>query len=54
VWGADEKDVPVSVAQEAMGLVKSPTSLTVLPGVDHHTPLFAPAALVDAVMAYLS
>lgn len=48
VWGADDHDVPVAVA-EAIRDAASRVSLRVLDGVGHLTPLEAPNALVHAV-----
>lgn len=49
VWGANDTDVPVSVAERASALLAGPTTLTVLATVGHHTPLEAANALVEAV-----
>jgi pimeloyl-ACP methyl ester carboxylesterase len=49
VWGADDDAVPVEVAERAAGMIPGPTTLTVLPGVGHLSPLQAPDALRAAV-----
>jgi pimeloyl-ACP methyl ester carboxylesterase len=48
VWGADDREVPLEVAERAVPLLRSP-SLRVLPGVGHLTPTEAPEALRAAV-----
>ena len=52
VWGDDDADVPVTVAQAASALVAD-ANLTVLPGAGHLTPLTAPDALRAAVERHL-
>lgn len=52
VWGAEDGDVPVAVAEWAADLLERsgvPVTLEVLAGVGHHTPLEAPDALRRAV-----
>jgi pimeloyl-ACP methyl ester carboxylesterase len=49
VWGADDHDVPVRVAEDAAKLLAGPSTLTVVANVGHHTPLQAAGALVEAV-----
>ncbi len=52
VWGADDSDVPVEVAEAARELLASAgvdVSLDVIPGVGHFTPSLAPAALRVAI-----
>lgn len=49
VWGAEDTEVPVEVAERARGLLRSSTLLT-LPGVGHLTPTEAPAALRRVVL----
>lgn len=49
VWGEDDSDVPVEVAERAMALVSSRARLRTLAGVGHLTPTEAPGALSDAV-----
>jgi pimeloyl-ACP methyl ester carboxylesterase len=50
VWGADDADVPVSVAEAAAALVPDGrATLTVLPGVGHLVPTAAPHALRAAL-----
>ena len=49
VWGDDDTEVPVAVAEAARGLLAS-ARLTVVPGAGHLTPLTAPGALRDAVL----
>jgi len=48
VWGAEDTEVPVEVAERSMPLLARAT-LEVLPGVGHLTPTEAPAALRAAV-----
>ncbi|HSM44563.1 MAG TPA: alpha/beta hydrolase [Acidimicrobiia bacterium] len=48
LWGADDGDVPVSVAETADALIPDST-LEVLPGVGHMVPLQAPEALRQAI-----
>jgi pimeloyl-ACP methyl ester carboxylesterase len=48
VWGADDTETPLEVAERAVGLFPS-ASLTVLPGVGHFTPTEAPDALAAAI-----
>ncbi|HEX2038125.1 MAG TPA: alpha/beta hydrolase [Acidimicrobiales bacterium] len=49
VWGADDADVPASVAEAAAALVPGGARLTLLPGVGHLVPTAAPEALRAAV-----
>jgi pimeloyl-ACP methyl ester carboxylesterase len=49
VWGANDTEVPVEVAERARPLLGSSTLLT-LPGVGHLTPTEAPAALRRVVL----
>ena len=48
VWGDDDPDVPVAVAEAASRLLRDAT-LHLVAGAGHHTPLTAPAALRQAV-----
>jgi pimeloyl-ACP methyl ester carboxylesterase len=48
IWGADDDQVPVSVAETAQALIKD-ASLEVLPGVGHFVPEQAPDALRRAI-----
>jgi pimeloyl-ACP methyl ester carboxylesterase len=48
IWGADDTDVPVAVAQTAQPLIRD-ASLDVLPGVGHFVPVQAPDALRGAI-----
>lgn len=48
LWGADDREVPVSVAETADALIPDST-LEVLPGVGHLVPLQAPEALRRAI-----
>lgn len=48
VWGDDDAEVPVAVA-EAAGALLARSALQVVPGAGHLTPLTAPAALREAV-----
>jgi len=48
VWGDGDTEVPLAVAVRAREILEqsgTPVTLTVLPGVGHHTPLEAPGAL---------
>jgi len=49
VWGGDDAEVPVAVAEAAQGLLAR-ARLTVVPGAGHLTPITAPGALRDAVL----
>jgi pimeloyl-ACP methyl ester carboxylesterase len=53
VWGAEDRDVPVSVAEAGKTLL-SEASLEVLPDVGHFVPTQAPDALRSAVQRALS
>jgi pimeloyl-ACP methyl ester carboxylesterase len=48
IWGEDDREVPVSVAETASSLIKD-ASLEVLPGVGHFVPVQAPDALRRAI-----
>jgi pimeloyl-ACP methyl ester carboxylesterase len=48
LWGAEDRDVPVSVA-EAAGALLADSTLEVLPGVGHLVPTQAPEALRRAI-----
>jgi len=48
VWGADDAEVPLAVAERAVGLFPS-ASLAVIPGVGHLLPTEAPAELARIV-----
>lgn len=49
VWGADDREVPVEVAERAVGILPQAT-LEVVGGVGHLTPLEAPDALLHALL----
>ena len=52
LWGADDTEVPVSVAERAADLLRAAgaeVKLVVEPGVGHHLPTASPAALRRAV-----
>src|SRR5690606_37589751 len=57
LWGANDTEVPVSVAEQAEVIIRgagAPVELTVLDGVGHHIPLQAPDQLrrsVDELLA---
>ncbi|HEX7098563.1 MAG TPA: alpha/beta hydrolase [Acidimicrobiia bacterium] len=56
LWGADDTEVPVRVAEEAEKIITAagdPVTFEVLEGVGHHVPLKAPEALRKAVEAML-
>lgn len=48
IWGEDDTDVPVSVAEAAQALIAD-VSLEILPGVGHFVPFQAPDALRRAI-----
>ena len=48
IWGEDDEEVPVSVAEASQALI-SDASLEVLPGVGHFVPLEAPDMLRTAI-----
>jgi pimeloyl-ACP methyl ester carboxylesterase len=48
VWGADDDQAPLVVAEAAMALIRDP-ALTVCPGAGHFVPLRAPEALEAAL-----
>ncbi len=52
VWGRQDDEVPVEVAERAAGLLADPR-LAVLDGVGHDVPTEAPGALADAVVRRL-
>jgi pimeloyl-ACP methyl ester carboxylesterase len=52
VWGDDDPDVPVAVAEAACELLSTAT-ITVVPGAGHLTPLTAPGALRAAIERHL-
>lgn len=57
IWGADDREVPVAVAETAMGIIGSSggsATLEVLEGVGHMVPVQAPEALRGAVERALS
>ena len=54
VWGEEDREVPVEVAQKAGVFVKSPHSLRVLEDVGHLVPLEAPSDLVQTVLEALA
>ena len=51
VWGADDDEVPVSVAERAAALVPGHPGVTVVAGVGHHLPARRPDALRAAIEA---
>lgn len=53
VWGEDDADVPLAVAEAAARLLPDATLATV-PGTGHHTPLTAPGALREAIARRLA
>jgi pimeloyl-ACP methyl ester carboxylesterase len=56
VWGAEDGEVRVSVAEAAKALLESrhvPVELSVLPGVGHFVPTQDPSALRRAIDAML-
>jgi pimeloyl-ACP methyl ester carboxylesterase len=53
VWGDDDPDVPVEVAERAASLFGGPTRLTLVPGAGHLTTATAVPALRDALRRHL-
>jgi pimeloyl-ACP methyl ester carboxylesterase len=51
VWGADDRDVPRSVAERAMRIIEGDVSLTEVDGVGHHVPIARPEAVRAAIEA---
>ena len=51
VWGEDDTEAPISVAEQAAAIVPGAT-LTRLPGAGHLTPTTAPDALRDALLRH--
>jgi pimeloyl-ACP methyl ester carboxylesterase len=51
VWGDDDTEAPIAVAEQAAALVPGAT-LTRLPGAGHLTPSTAPDALRDALVRH--
>jgi len=54
VWGENDLDVPVAIAERASALLQHPASLEVVSGAGHLLPISAPASLVTATMKALS
>jgi pimeloyl-ACP methyl ester carboxylesterase len=54
VWGDDDADVPVSVAERALAALGERGSLSIVPGAGHLTPLTAPSALRTALHDHLA
>jgi pimeloyl-ACP methyl ester carboxylesterase len=53
VWGSRDRDVPLTVAEQAVKVMSTHTELRVEDGCGHLVPLERPAALVDAVVSLL-
>lgn len=53
LWGSDDREVPVTVAEEAAGILPGDPEVEILDGVGHHVPLAAPQALRRAVTTML-
>lgn len=53
VWGEDDEEVPMSVAEAAAAILPR-AELVTLPGVGHHVPSQDPAALREAVQKVLA
>jgi len=51
VWGADDREVPVSMARRAAALIPGDANLTIVEGVGHHIPLRRPDTLKAAIEA---
>ncbi len=54
VWGGDDKEVPVDIAERASALLLSPHTLRVVAGIGHLLPTEAPHELVVTVHGALS
>jgi pimeloyl-ACP methyl ester carboxylesterase len=54
VWGANDRDVPVAVAELASSMISSPHSLRVIASVGHLLPTEAPHELVESVLEALA
>lgn len=54
VWGEDDREVPVAIAERAGALVRGNHTVHVIRGVGHHVPLQAPGELVEAVTRVLA
>ena len=54
VWGSDDRDVPVSVANEAMTHLGGASTLRVIEGVGHLLPVSSPTSLLSAIEEALS
>ncbi len=50
LWGRDDQEVPLAVAERALALVEGASSLRVLDGVGHLLPTSAPDALAETVL----
>lgn len=50
LWGRDDRDVPLDVAERAMDLLSAPVTLRVLEGVGHLVPTSAPVDLARTVL----
>lgn len=53
VWGEMDTAAPLVMARRAAALLGNRATLTVLPGVDHFTPLKAPEALAAAIKRHV-
>lgn len=53
IWGAEDNEVPVAIAQAAKPLIEE-VALEILPGVGHFVPAQAPEALRDAIKRALA
>ena len=54
VWGSNDVDVPIEVAERASALISSPHTLRVVAGVGHLLPTEAPRELASVVREALS
>lgn len=52
VWGRDDREVPIAVAERAAGLISN-CELTILEGIGHHVPIEAPSSLRRAIEAMM-
>lgn len=54
VWGDDDPQVPLTIAERARAILVAPTTLTVVPGAGHDTPRTAPEVVRAALRRRLA
>jgi len=54
VWGENDTEVPVGIAERARQLIKAPVTLTIVPGGTHFLPVEDPAAINSSVDKWLA